>query len=91
MCDPPIFVELMLKHQPDRLVSADGRTDACPTVFQTKTIFKWHHDHRHHQCDQTLELKVAQFSPMWPKKVAKAILHKRGVFKIAQKVTQYLG
>ena len=25
------------------------------------------------QCDQNLELKMAQFSPKWPKKVAKAV------------------
>ena len=44
------------------------------------------------QWDQTLHLKVAQFRPKWPQKVAKAVfMIKEVVFNIAQKVKQYLG
>ena len=43
------------------------------------------------QCDQTLELKVAQFSPKLPKRNQSSFYAWREVYKIAQKVAQYLG
>ena len=43
------------------------------------------------QGDQTLEFKVAKFFTNVAQKVAKQVVNKKEVFKIAQKVAQYLG
>ena len=43
------------------------------------------------QCDQTLELKVAQFHQSCPKSSQNNFYNKREFFKVAQKVVQYFG